>query len=168
LLADGLVFLTDLNFGEFGFDVAVGFQGVVAEGLLDFEACGVKLVLDAGLVLAGKDLVDFGGEFVLDEGFDLAAAGMQDAIEAKIEFGLIELEELFEQGDKFVFMLIHGELAQFCGTSGASQCIGGLTQAVEYGLGQVFWEIGGQLGGYLGNGLGGSGNQLVDECWCIW
>lgn len=168
LLASEFVVFADGCAFEFRLQVAIRFQSVLTQRLFYLEAGSLEQVVGAGLSLAGEYLVDFLLQFVLNEGFDLGAAGMQDAIEAKIEFGLIELEELFEQGDKFVFMLIHGELAQFCGTSGASQCIGGLTQAVEYGLGQVFWEIGGQLGGYLGNGLGGSGNQLVDECWCIW
>lgn len=42
--------------------------------------------------------------------------GMKDALEAEIEFRLIELEELFEQGNEIFFVLAHGGFYQSAGS----------------------------------------------------
>ncbi len=67
--------------------------------------CGGELTLEvgeAGLLAGGKGSIDLGPELVFQVVADLAGAGIDDAVDAEIEVGLVDLEDLAELGDELL------------------------------------------------------------------
>ena len=95
LLARLFVFLANFCIAVLWFEFAVGIKGIVRQVVRYLFSGSLQYVVGAGLGLAGENLVDFFLQFILDEGFDLGAAGVEYAVQSEIEFRLIELEELF-------------------------------------------------------------------------
>jgi len=61
---------------------------------------------------------------------------------ASHDIGFRECQNAPKQKHQHQARTLIGELTQFSGVCGMSQGVGGLNQAIEYGFGQVFGEIG--------------------------
>jgi hypothetical protein len=70
-------------------------------GFLLFEFLGHLGLLRSGAA-RGQRLLHFFRQALLQVVVDLARAGIEDAVDAEVEFGAVNLEDLAQLGDEFV------------------------------------------------------------------
>ncbi len=108
LLLGEFEFLADLGTAILGFQFTRGQEGIFAECFSDLDPSGFERVVGVALRLLGKVGIDLAAQFGIDKGLYLGATGVKDAVQAKVELGLVELEQFAQQGDELVFLLVHG------------------------------------------------------------